>query len=398
MPIFARVDCLTNSGSINNNYINANEVYVTCYNTLLAAQTAGHVTRIAYGTGSAVSGALGTGVDYWDTGNASGGNSFSVWRFNSSSYRSWEFYMFMTYANGSTTTGTEPSMSLSRNTNSTLFSPVYFQFAVVYNPTTGVTTNPWNGTTNNNGTDTFNTSTSSLWTTGSSGYVLNVYPAANADPAFSGSTNLIGILSSGQNSTPQMRFNFFVAAGTQGDGILMVYKANASNSTWAWNLGGVFTPRAELSSSIKTPFFYSSNDECSSDFGANSVSTTPWLSASSGVSLPTNIVGNPFFADIEWWAKAANVPANSFLGQQPSQELSYPQLCINGNFGIGYIGVVDSPLIKIVSGLPTDTLVNSDNNVIFGSTTNSHVKIMAPWSSSVGFIPGTFSYRTGSSF
>lgn len=397
MPIFAAVDCVTNSGSINNNYINANELYVTCYNVLLAAQTAGHVTRIAYGTGSAVSGALGTGVDYWDTGNASGGNSFSVWRFNSSSYRPYEFYLFLGYAATEGTIGAEPSQSLRGNTTSTLYSPLIFQIATSFNPNTGVTTNPWNGTTNNNGTDTFNTLTSTMWSSASAGNILHVYPMSNSDSAFTGSRNLVGLLASGPSSTNPMRFNFYVAAGTQGDGILMVYKI-ASNTYWSWNFATTYSPRVEISSSIKVPLVYCSNDESSNDF-STSISTITWLSGSSGIALPDNQLGNPFFADVEWWAKPSNVPKNSFLGTQPAQELSYPQLCINGNAGIGFLGTIDSPLMKIVGGLPTDTLVNSQNNVIFGATTGNYaLKIMAPWSSSVGGNPGTLNYRTGSTF
>jgi len=117
------------------------------------------------------------------------------------------------------------------------------------------------------------------------------------------------------------------------------------------------------------------------------------------LSIPGNRVANAFLADVEWWAKPGNVPMNSFLGSQPAQELSYPQLCINGNFGIGFMGTFDSPLFKIVGGLPTDTLINGGNNIIFGSSvTVAVLKLLAPWSSSVGGIPGTINYRTGSSF
>jgi len=115
--------------------------------------------------------------------------------------------------------------------------------------------------------------------------------------------------------------------------------------------------------------------------------------------LPNNQLGNPFFADVEWWAKPGNVPMNSFLGTQPAQQLSYHQLCINGNVGIGFLGAIDSPLMKIVGGLSTDSLVNSQNNVIFGATGGTAtLKLMAPWSSSVGAVPGTLNYRTGSTF
>lgn len=400
MPIFAAVDCVTNSGSINNNYINANELYVTCYNVLLNAQTSGHVTRIAYGTGSAVSGALGTGVDYWDTGNASGGNSFSVWRFNSSSYRPYEFYLYLGYAANSTGLGTEPSQSIQRNTTSILYSPLIFQIATSFNPNTGATTNPWNGTTNNNGTDTFNTLTSTMWRSASAGNILHVYPMGNmSDSTFTGSRNLVGVLASGLSATNAMRFNFYVATGTQGDGILMVYKANApSDTVWEWNFATTYSPRVEISSSVKVPLVYCSNDESSSDF-STTISTVSWLTGSSGIALPDNQLGNPFFTDVEWWAKPGNVPANSFLGTQPAQELSYPQLCINGNTGIGFLGTVDSPLMKIVGGLVTDSLVNSQNNVIFGASTGgASLKLMTPWSSSVGAGPGTLNYRTGSTF
>ena len=55
--------------------------------------------------------------------------------------------------------------------------------------------------------------------------------------------------------------------------------------------------------------------------------------------------------------------------------------------------------MKIVGGLVTDSLVNSQNNVIFGASTGgASLKLMTPWSSSVGAGPGTLNYRTGSTF
>ena len=409
MPIYATVDGTTNSASVNNYGINGNEQYITMFQLLTRVAVDGHVTRIAYSTGSFVSGARGTGIDYWDMPNSAGGNSWSVWRFNSSSYRDYEFYVMFGYADYSSFWGLEPSAAFSMTTGTTWYGPLACQVAIAFNPSTGETTNPWNGTTNNDGTDTvvcLNNGTfpaTSIWTTGSSGYSLKVFPDVNnyANSELTASKGYFGVFSRGTSSpTIPMAYNYYVAAGTENDGILGVFKPNASVGYWEWSFLGTYIPRPELSSSILNPVIASFNGESSSDFGT-SISTTTQSSRSVGMILRTaqSESDSVTFVDANWWEKVGNLKWNTLLGGPPKQEIFDVGLQVNSAIGQGFIGWVGNTLQKCIAGTETDDLSLDENNIVFGaSTTTSHFKLLAPWSSSVGGPPGTHSHRTGSQF
>lgn len=409
MPIYATVDGTTNSASVNDGFVNANEQYVTMFKLLTRAAIDGHVTRIAYNTGSAVSGATGTGTDYWDTGNSAGGNGWSVWRFNSSSYRDYEFYVMFSFANLGTNIGTELSQSFKIRGGVTYYSPIICQVAIAFDPTTGATTSPWNGTTNNDGTDTvvcFPNGTfpaSSIWTTGSAGYSLKVFPEANNanNNELSASKGLFTIFGDGTStSTNPIHYNMFVAAGTEADGILNIYKPNAAATTWDINALGVYVPRPELTSSILIPIFLEGVDELGSDLGT-SISTTTHLSSACGIMLRTDRSesGDIALVDQNYWEKPSNVLWNTFLGGPPAQEIAPLGIQVNSSVGQGYVGTFGTDLMRIIAGTADSDLSTSENNIVLGAniTTNAP-KMLAPWSSSVGGGPGTHNHRTGSQF
>lgn len=350
---------------------------------LLSAQTgSGIVTRIAYNTGSGVPGG-GTGL--YDEANPFGNNAWACFRFNSSSNRSWEWYMLIQTASGSGNFGDAPG---NPGTVEGVNEPIGGNEGVLAIQAasmvdiSGVSVSPWNGTTGNNGND---NKGDPVWVTQSLDDRMYILPRSNADDGnFSSSRQNMADMFSSTASVLTAIYHIVISE----DGLVFVMDA-AENNLWSVSYIGTYTPRPYLTSSIPTPLVMFINDAAGAGVlntgivVGNRAGNAIWQG---GVTLP----GSTFSFEIDRY------DASIFAVDESSDPVSVNGRPIYNSFGIplvvydteadeyGFVGYIDNELYRDVFGMPNASTTKDGLKAAFagaaGIKTN---KILIPWSGSV---------------
>jgi hypothetical protein len=154
-----------------NSYSTGQGIFKACWNHLKYLETLGITTELARNHGNAVNG-RGPGTGWWDEATRFGNNGWSLFRWNSNTNRTWDWYMFIQNCD----TGGPSSPGTPGRTATSLGNSRGFAIAGAISISGSVTSNPWGGTTGSMGSD---TKGDPVWTTGSVGDKLFVFPDSN---------------------------------------------------------------------------------------------------------------------------------------------------------------------------------------------------------------------------
>lgn len=258
------------------------EFYKTTYDFMTDLQSAGYVDLIALNHGIVGGDPALAGTNYWDQALPFGTGSFSVWRWNTSSTRNWEWYMMLQYheVNAGTVTQGEGLVMLNRKTiaNQTYGTGISVGIAVDANDQT---VNPWNGTMNADGSDVVG---NPVWTTGSGDRVF-VFPCSNTsssfvnfsndaqrDRAFNGKADQAPLfLNNFTGDLANAPSYFYLVADEDSFGCAVDHNLDSTGislNSHSFLFAGPYRPIGELSSSIKIPFLLNYNN-------ANEDATSP---------------------------------------------------------------------------------------------------------------------------
>lgn len=177
-------DIFVSSRTEDTTYSNFQGAYKACWDHLKYLETLGITTEIARNHGTAING-RGPGTGWWDEPTRFGNNGWSVFRWNSSSNRSWEWYMLIQNCDTQGPAGpgnpgyTIPGLGNSRG----------LAVAAAITISGSVTANPWGGTTGSLGSD---TKGDPVWVSASLDHKLFIFPEANG---------VSGVLGDGRTST-----------------------------------------------------------------------------------------------------------------------------------------------------------------------------------------------------
>lgn len=412
MTIYGKVNCLVNSSSADGSYfIKGSDSYVGIWNLMTRAADDNAVSRIAYWTGS--TNAAGSGSDYWNTADSVGRYAWSVWRFNTHAQRPWDFYILFQWDEQASQALTAPvSHSLTGSGVGTFAGVVFMQLAISYNPTTLSSSNPWNGTTNNDGTDTKGTGSTPHWVTGSAGDRLVVFPERNQrdftnSDGFRRMDYAANFITNDFTLAAASEMNLWLVTGTKSDGIFCVGKRAPAGASWdILNMAGAYRARNEITSSCPGVFF-SGDSTTNSYFGSSGIATTiPSIpSRSMGVLVPDGPVDALSYSDIESWAKWGIGQTNTILGQSNVSDLVPVSLIARSQTSRqqGFVGFMNPDVMVVATGIPNDTM-NADETKVsiqpngWSDGTPAAVRLVLPWSSSVGSTINTGVRREGNDF
>lgn len=434
--IYGKIDCYSTSlvGTVVDVQRISNETYVGFFKFLEYLQTQGETELVTYYSGSAGSG---TGKDYWDTANAAGGNAFSVWKMKANGERNWDWYLYIhgqyTATNLQLTANSTPTRIVSVSSDvltTTVANSMYgVHLQAAFSLSGSLTTNPWNGTINLSGAA---TKASEVWSTGSSGYTVHVFPRINN---LSGSTatekdclaplfyngngpNYIrtrysflydghGICcftdTGGTNNPPNRFLGSFCYAGPY-----RLTNGIASNSTGSI-LGGT--------SSLGFVLLSSNAESAANGTPSNATSfvlpeytqmgsLTPVRATPTGGAFATSQVGvrtfrlandNTFVTAPYFPNDFCNIPGSSY---KTYEERIYTIFCDESPYA-GAMGWIDSPLIRSVVGDLYMYDLSPDKKRMVISNNTKHVngsstKITVPWDGTS--FPGTVNSRNGTTF
>lgn len=367
MALHGLYRCLLNPSGVSYYTSNTVEVesqnaYVNIFRFLSTLTGSGEVSRIAYNIGHVNSGALGNGLGFWGEANQCGGNAWSVWRFNSGSNRTFDFYILFQHAGGnsSATLGnTSASYGFIPTADST-YSSTYrgmlaYQIAASVHPTTGISSNPWNGTTNNDGTDAKGTPT---WVTGSVGHDLFVVPAHNnARPnkdslaaifyrsnSSSGFRYVMNIHSWNDTDLDGMFFSFFKDMQLSNNQYSAVGQDYLEHACYI----GTYKRRDALTGSVKAPIVGAGGESPYNRPFQNSSNATLIRSGAAGIALSSSNVETLYAFPLGGIAGITSIinPMGidpSFLNKKETHEIFLVATgSTGGSAGTGSIGMVGS--------------------------------------------------------
>lgn len=196
-------------------------------------ETLGITTEIARNNGTAADG-RGPGTGWWDQNDRFGQSAWAVFRWNSSSTRTWEWYMLIQNCdqNGPQTPGlpgyTVPGLGNTRG----------FCVAAAITISGSVTGNPWNGTTGSLGSSLKNGTR--VWNSASNAHKIFCFPESNgvSGALFNGTTatssnGLAGDFGQGGNSSHRR------ASIVTDDDSFMFIRTNDDNN-WTFGYMGLY--------------------------------------------------------------------------------------------------------------------------------------------------------------
>jgi hypothetical protein len=390
--------------------IESQNAYVNIFRFLSTLTGSGEVTRIAYNIGHVNSGALGNGLGFYGESNQSGGNAWSVWRFNSGSNRPYDYYTLFQHAGGNITNGfgnTSASYGFVDTINTypnTYRGFLGYQLVTSINPSTGLSSNPWNGTTNNDGTDSKGTPT---WITGSGGDDLYVIPAHNN--ARTNKDCSAAVYYRGNVGTAyRYAMNIWSWNNTLCDGLAFSFfrTDSVSNNQYVQVTGidhleyftyiGCYEPRDSLTGSVKAPLVGAGGDNTANRVFQNN-NALLMKSGSCGIALSSSNVGNLYAGPREGILSinSSNSPTAiecSFLEKKEA----YPIWLIvsgatGGAAGTGSVGLVGQITNFTMTSMGTPLAYNSENMYAVLGNIGSSIgyPIVLPWSGSQAFFTAT---------
>lgn len=343
--------------------------YRSVYDFLkVQVEPAGYVTEIANGGSS---------------GSNLAPGAFSLWRWNTSSNRNWEWYMLVQCTSGSTVPSSRLPVNIEGNPDN--FNNIGFGAAVGIEHISGSYTffNPWNGTTGSIGSD---SKGNPVWGTTASNPNADIHLAVFPRSNISGSSilnqmgsntiwdersDLAGFTSgfSGQYNNGLM-----VNMWADEDSLMVLVKDDDSHDHGHMYIG-TYDPLPSLSASIPAPLmlyrrFWNGNDDLF-DFDSGqwtnarigTISTVfPMLNtlSSSELFLPScgmMISRAPLFDTIQ-----PNKQAQIALGTSSSFYEATPVFIHRWERPLGMVGMFRSQLFRLISGVGGDTFRYATSN------------------------------------
>ena len=377
--IIGKIDCRTSL--VSGADLRQQEVFKMVYDFFQQMVSAGYATRIAlqYGdTNDPVTGA-GSGTDYWDGTSPFGENAFALFRVNGltsgnsqsarngSTLPDFDYYVLIQWADGDSF-GTSPG-------NPGLINAATSDGVAIAVAVREDNGSPWNGTTNNNGAD---TKGSVVWTAGAS--VLHTFPISNT---YTGGSHLTNKQNMRRIDDFGTNLNARVSLVGNADSFVIL---SDNGDDFYGNLMyiGVYNPRPGLSPSIPLVCVHQSTDLPWTDGAGITWGTT----VSSGVNeggilgtLLTDLMGPLSLGqDVSGALNITTQPNSQF---DPPEYDSFPiRVLQRGTGRTGYVGDLDTDLIKIGYGMPVPSMSEDGTKVYLGSATRAELKYIMAWSGS----------------
>lgn len=401
---YGKLDCRSSTANVERT---TNEVYYGLMDFLTYLSSSNVCTLVSWNSGSSAgTGAFSTRT-YWDGANPFGFGSHSIWRFNTSSTRNWEWYMYVQVCSGTngsitetfnlpiTSSATAASVNFFLNSNSNR--GILLQTAVCVSGTTSF--NPWNGTLSQGNS----TAASPRWVSGSNDRYLYVLPRSN-DTGGTHATQKANSHSFGRGfttATTAVRYHYLY----DGDALMFLQdrdEAGAYDLTYV----GAFELRNELTASGLG----------GGKYGFCMVSPTDQLPVGT---IPTDSVIGTTAGTVASGIPGGGIAMPSGTGVSGSKGMvvgsvgtfssrTYQPNTVTGKYDefpifIGYsespflslLGSLNSGLAKFVVGPEVHQVTSDYTNAVFGgSLTLTNAKVIVPWSGSLA--PGLGLSRTGS--
>ena len=401
---YAKLDCLS---TVATNENLSGEVYKSFCDFMSYLTASNVATLVSWNSGSgAISGSFDSRT-YWNGSRPFGLGSHTLWRFNTSSTRNWEWYLYTQVVSAS------DSIRQSFNTPisgyggqsdvywSNSYRGILMQAAVCFSGSSSF--NPWNGSLSDGSGNASQGAGNGLirWVSGANDRTLYVLPRSNDLLGANSTRKDNGV---GLDGAPtyylatQTRYNFIC----DGDALLITNDTD-NNSTYKINYIGPFELKNNLTAS----------GICGSDYGlimytGEINNDTIGINTVFGDTAGTNVSQNGGIAvpigNMINGSKTAIPQANQFLVStyQPNTLTStYDEFPVYvggseaGNYG--YLGNMNSGLIRYVVNLQSHDMKNDFSRAIVGGTTTlTNKKISIPWTGSVAI--GVSTSRTGSNF
>ena len=392
-PIRFKLGGFFNTGTDDENAISA---FKFLWDHLKELENAGVVTEIARNNGD------GSGVS--DTNWPGESDQFqddawAVFRWNSNGSRSWEWYLHLHAAISYTAGVAVPALVQ----GSTSPDALALSVGVSVNTSSGATSNPWAGSTGSPGSD---TKGSPVWTTGSVGDTLFVFPRSN---------NLSGThVSLKQNSWEAVSNNDVTRMHviSDDDSIAIFCGRVAQNTDYAQYYGTLispYTPNSVISSSVKTPLVVLNNESDNEGLFAPDATNGTVGGTSTrcggGIIAGDQICTRDLKVDFPRMTFGFGLPTDAF----GSEMLNYISGSTNGNGQYwnlfdaylfvdstesdyqGYCGMLNSPIAK-VGRFMHNTYTSPDgskaawkSSMEFQSFSTNFAWVVTPWTSSVDF-------------
>lgn len=429
--IYGKIDCFSNivAGSAATQHHAVNESYVQLYKFMQYLETQGVVSLYTMYSGS-VQGAGSFGIGYWDEASRIGSGAFSVWRWlpNTSSNRSWDWYMMLQCTSGAANIDALPAQALPLRTdvNSTEANSTLTVLAAAFALSgSGASISPWNGTVDVSGVA---AKGSVVWTSGSGiGNSVHVFPRGN-NITGSFATNKQDTFSISRYATTtlatnaKMRTHMF----SDGDGILICLDSAISNGGTATLLQNynVFyigpysmidaisqsNPGKVLGVSGSKGFmaFSSKAENALSTVMTNASTTTPNTTNIGSTTAAAATQNGGAFANTDIGVRIYQIDYGNYntTTYAPNKLIStgsvFDEKVWNVTFTEtslfnGAAGYLNTPLIRSVVGLQSHDVRPDGLRAVFGgSNTVTNPMITTPWSGSNS--PGTNTTRDGINF
>lgn len=362
-------------------------------------ETVGVTTEIARNNGT---GATTGSTGWWDDSNAFGSDAWAVFRWNSSSVRTWEWYVLIHAADSYAAGVAAPALV----NGSTTVDGLAMAVAISVNTGTGVTSNPWGGiTTGALGTHLKSTP---VWTTGAVGDSLYVWPRSNS---LSGSHS-----GSRQNewlATSDVSTNYRASIVSDNDGFVAIFSAPDTVSDFGNNnisLVYPFTPNNVISSSvsgnIKTPLMVINSSDSSFE-GLFDPGTDNGGTAGTAARCGGGIIGadglsvrtlrtdylrhglgfSGYVSHDLWGGEIYNFLSGSTRNKWELLDAFLFVSTAEPQYQ-GYVGQLNSPLVKIIRYAHVGHTSLTGSRIAYSTdrgfdTTSNKALILIPWTGSV---------------
>lgn len=332
-----RIECAVTD----NNKDGAKSAYVNIV-SFLSTHTGCTLISQSYGGG---------GLDYPDGGAPVGDGSFSVYRFDANSNRSWDWYLFVAgpsagdlYQESNTEPGTQGTVKVSA--------------AVGF----GGDGNPWLGTTNADGTD---TRPLPFWGTPTGGTGFSVVPAVNGSPSPDRTDYQVCAL-----VTYASTDDFHHGVVADDDTVCFYYSDDGDANINVLLVGGLFNVAAELAGSAIVWMQKSATGQWTT--GASTALTT------GGVSRPFNVMADQSLSVhmvVPSGFSDNDKHPNDLTGDYDTE---LPYIYSDDEPTGGAIGRLDD-FVRMVRGPVTGDTETGLVRAVLGSSIANTFKYLVPW-------------------
>ena len=359
------------------------EAWGNFWNYMETLQSASYVSLIAYHSGTnALSGAKGS----WDRLPSFGPGAFGVWKFNTSSIRNFEWYMYAQCISGSGNVSIQsqnsPCLSYGQTNfrNNSNERGIIYSIAICHSGSSSF--NPWNGTLGQGNAVKGNP----VWVSGSNDRQLIVFPRSNS---VSGSHNSVK-----QNTQSCIEIHANITSHkytfmADRDSIMFFSDQNSIGTNHITYIGP-FLLRDELHNKgiCDSSYGFCVLDSFN-NFVINDTTITPnsnygdingtTLINNGGVSLGISNfeVANARIvttSNFDRTFTSTNTFANGFIEEYE------PGICVYENPNVGFAGVIKSPIFRLTyKGSPGNMLADG-SKVFWTQDANSNSpKVITPW-------------------